>query len=108
MKLFFSREVDADQVVIRYTATWNYLLVIGLGLMMLLTFVRFPFNPEPLKQLIFWSYLVFFVVYYVATRRLRREILRAIRERRIKVTGSRFNPRNPLVVTINHVKNPDS
>ena len=100
MKLFFTRSENDEAIVIRYTPTWFYLLMIGIALMLLVTFVRFPFNPEPLKQTIFWGYVGLFVFHYIATRKTRREIFQAIRERRITVSGSRFNPKNPLVVRI--------
>ena len=101
MKLFFTRSVNDDHIVIRYTATWFYLLMIGIALMLVLALVRLPFNPEPFKQAIFWGYVGLFAFHYVATRKTRREIFQAIRERRITVSGSRFNPKNPLVVKIN-------
>ena len=100
MTLFFKRTESADQILIRYTSTWLYLLIVGLALMFLLSTVKLPFDPEPLKQAIFAVYVVTFFIYYLATFKTRREIFAAIRERRIKVTGSRFNPRNPLVITI--------
>ena len=100
MALFLRRSESAEQITIRYTSTWLYLLVVGLALMFVLSAVALPFDPEPLKQAIFAVYVITFFIYYVATFKTRREIFQAIRERRIKVTGSRFNPRNPLVVII--------
>ena len=100
MPLFFRRTETADQITIRYTSTWLYLLIVGLALMFTLSAVKVPFDPEPLKQAIFALYVIVFFIYYVATFKTRREIFQAIRERRITVSGSRFNPRNPLVVTI--------
>lgn len=100
MALFIKRTETAEQVTIRYTSTWLFLLVVGLALMFALSALKLPFDPEPLKQTIFVVYIVTFFFYYLATFKTRKEIFQAIRERRIKVSGSRFNPRNPLVVTI--------
>ncbi|MGR8948414.1 MAG: hypothetical protein ACU84Q_10225 [Gammaproteobacteria bacterium] len=100
MALFFTREETADKIIIRYTAAWLYLLVIGLGAMLILSTLRLPFDANLIKQAIFAFYVVMFVIYYIVTFKTRREIFQGIRERRIKISGSRFNPRRPLVVTI--------
>ena len=100
MRLFFSRSEDDEQVVIRYTPTWFYLLITGVLVLLLLSVARLPFDPEPFKQFVFVGYVALFILYYLVTFKTRREIFRAIRERRIKVSGSRFSPKNPLVVTI--------
>ncbi|MEM7465956.1 MAG: hypothetical protein AAF387_03635 [Pseudomonadota bacterium] len=100
MGIFLSRSETTTEISIRYKATWLYLLLVGLSLMLVLSVVQFPFDPEPLKQSIFAFYVIAFIVYYVTTLKTRREIFQAIRERRIRVAGSRFNPRNPLVVII--------
>lgn len=100
MRLFFHRSEDDEAVVIRYTSTWFYLLVAGVLGLILLSVVQLPFNPDPFKQFIFVGYVALFVLYYMVTFKTRREIFKAIRQRRIKVNGSRFNPAKPLVVTI--------
>ena len=100
MALFFTREETSDQITIRYTSTWLYLLIVGLGAMIVVSTVRMPFNIDAVKQGIFLFYVVMFGVYYIATFKTRKEIFRAIRDRRIRLSGSRFNPKRPLTIII--------
>ena len=100
MKLFFSRTENDEHVIIRYTPTWLYLLLTGVVLLVLLSVIKLPFDPEPVKQFVFVAYVLLFILYYLVTIKTRREIFRAIRDRCLTISGSRFNPRNPLVVTI--------
>lgn len=100
MRLFFNRTENDEQIVIRYTSTWLYLLLGGVVLLVLLSVIKLPFDPEPLKQIVFVGYVLLFILYYLVTFKTRREIFRAIRDQSLTIKGSRFNPRNPLVVTI--------
>ena len=109
MALFFTREESAEHITIRYTSTWLYLLLLGLGAMIAVSIVRLPFDADAIKKGIFIFYIAMFVIYYIATSKIRKEIFQGMRERKIRFSGSRFNPKRPLTMIIEkHVQSVES
>ena len=91
MSLFYQRDEKEEKVVICFKYMW-VLWILMLLPIMISFFVK--------NMVISYSPLLFAVIYFVDTSRVRSEIKKALKKDGIKYHGSKFSISNPLTAVI--------
>ena len=101
MSIFFDREETDTHVLITISPWWLY---VSMGLIALMLVPRLGQDAggevSTVSTVALWVLIVVALWRFVQRRGVRREIFRAMKDRTIEMSGSRFNPNAPMKIRI--------
>lgn len=97
MKFFYKRIETAEDVKIVLKPNSLYIMLLMLALWLINDFVL---QLAPVTQIIMPVFIMLMLVRFFSVVKLQKEVLVAMKQSRVKISGSKFSLSNPLTYTI--------
>ena len=100
MSLFFEREETEDEVIVTHKPYFLYVLLGALLLAAISNNFEFSETAKSVVGLVWLFAIVIFICRFISIRGVQKEMLGAMKSGGVSISGSRFNPKDPMIVRI--------